>query len=351
MIFTDFYERDLWEYLRLSQKPLVLYGMGNGADKIISVLNSYGIEFADIFASDGFVRDKLFHGHKISSFSSLEEKHGEMTVLLCFGSERPEVLQNIKKISARQELYAPDVPVIGDGLFNSEYVKSNLSELKKIYELLADRQSKKTFENTVKYKISGKIEYLFDCEVERAEPYESFLKLSDDEVFLDLGAYNGDTVTDFARHVSDYRKIIAVEPDKKSFKRLAANTANLKKIRCESVGISSFCGTGSFGMKGGRGSSRNSLNTEISFSTVDDLALSEKPSLIKADIEGEEVNAITGARRVISEYRPKMLISCYHRTDDLIAIPNAVLNIRNDYKIYMRHFPSLPAWDINYYFV
>ena len=119
-------EQDLWRYLQSVKKPVVLYGMGNGADKIINVLNTYGIKISGVFATDGFVRDKCFHGFKLSSYSELKEQFGEMTVLLSFGSSRPEVLDNIKKISAEQELYAPDVPVYGDTLFNSEYLSLSL---------------------------------------------------------------------------------------------------------------------------------------------------------------------------------------------------------------------------------
>lgn len=342
---------EIWQYLRKTDKPIVLYGMGNGADKIINVLNSYSIPFRGVFASDGFVRDKLFHGYKISSFSDLEREFGEMILLLCFGSARGEVLENIRRISDRQELYAPDVPVIGEGLFDADYVASHRKQLEEVYCALADEQSRKTFENTVKYKLSGKLDYLFDCEVDENEPYDSFLKLGGDEVFLDLGAYNGDTVADFCNRACSYKKIIAVEPDKRTFKKLVANTADIENIRCACFGISSFCGKGGFGMRGGRSSSVKDADSEIEFITVDKLAFNEQPSFIKMDIEGEEVNAINGARDVIEEYRPKMLISCYHRTEDLFAVPEAVRAIRQDYKIYMRHFSSVPAWDINYYFV
>ena len=69
------------------------------------------------------------------------------------------------------------------------------------------------------------------------------------------------------------------------------------------------------------------------------------------DVEGEELSAIRGAEDTIFKSKPKMLISAYHRTDDFLKIPNAVLNIRDDYKIYLRHYPYLPAWDTNFYFV
>ena len=51
--------RDMWQTLRESTKPIVMYGMGNGADKILAVFSERGIEVADFFASDGFVRHQL----------------------------------------------------------------------------------------------------------------------------------------------------------------------------------------------------------------------------------------------------------------------------------------------------
>ena len=100
-------EQELWQYLEKTTKPIVLYGMGNGADKIINVLESKSIKFQGVFASDGFVRDKLFHGHKISSYNELKQSFGDMIVLLCFGSSLPNVIENILKIAAEQDLYAP----------------------------------------------------------------------------------------------------------------------------------------------------------------------------------------------------------------------------------------------------
>ena len=137
----------LWDYLKTAKKPIVLYGMGNGADKIISVLESRGIEYRGVFATDGFVREKYFHGLKLSSYGELKEKFGDMIVLLCFGSARPEVLTNIKRIAAEQELYAPDVPVYGRGLFTKKYASEHKKELEYVYNRLEDGLSRKTFES------------------------------------------------------------------------------------------------------------------------------------------------------------------------------------------------------------
>lgn len=342
-------ERDLWQHLKETDKPIVLYGMGNGADKIIRVLENKGISFDGIFASDGFVRNKIVHGLPLESYEILKNRFGQMIVLLCFGTHLPEVMGNIKKIANEQELYAPEVPVIGGGLFDKAYYDSRINEFGQICSLLADETSKKTFKNIIKYKISGKIDYLFECETDFDEPYKSFLKPQGGEIILDLGAYNGDTALEFSKTFPNYEKIIAVEPDKKTFKKLVANTDGLKTEN-HNVCISDFTGVGSFSMNAGRNSAIGE-GEEINVTTVDDLLKGEKVTLIKMDVEGEEARAITGAEKTISEYRPKMIISAYHRTEDFLEIPKNVLKIRNDYKIYMRHFPSLPAWDTVYYFI
>ena len=68
--------RDIWEYLANTDKPIVMYGMGNGADKILNVCNSKNIDIKDFFASDGFVRGHSFHGKRVLSYSETKEKYG-----------------------------------------------------------------------------------------------------------------------------------------------------------------------------------------------------------------------------------------------------------------------------------
>ena len=74
-------KEDLWQNLQKSNKPVLLYGMGNGADKIIKVLDGKGIKISGVFASDGFVRKKTFHGFNILSYSQAKEIFPDMTVL------------------------------------------------------------------------------------------------------------------------------------------------------------------------------------------------------------------------------------------------------------------------------
>ena len=102
----DFYpETDLWKYLSDSPKTVVMYGMGNGADKILKICDERGIRIADFFASDGFVRGHSFHGRTVLSYSAVKEKYGaeNIIVLLSFASSLPDVLALFDRVDAECE--------------------------------------------------------------------------------------------------------------------------------------------------------------------------------------------------------------------------------------------------------
>lgn len=344
-------KEDLWQNLQKSNKPVLLYGMGNGADKIIKVLDGKGIKISGVFASDGFVRKKTFHGFNILSYSQAKEIFPDMTVLAAFGSSRPEVLSNFKRIASQQEFYAPDVPVCGNTLFDIEYYQKNQTEFTELEDILFDDVSKTTLRCIVKSKLTGDINSLFDCETDEREPFEGFFKLSGNESYLDLGAYRGDTVSEFVSTVDSYNKIIAVEPDKKTFGKLKDFLCSVDKASAVNACVSDETGERAFCFDGSRGSKVSENGEKIKCVTVDFITAGMDCTYIKMDIEGEEIKALKGAENTIRNLKPKLKIACYHRSEDIIEIPKAVLSVRPDYKVYMRHTPSVPAWDTFYYFV
>ena len=74
---------DLWDRLAAEKRPIVVYGMGNGADKLFERLEKYGVTPSDIFASDGFVRGHSYRGMRVLSFSEIKEKYHDFVILLC----------------------------------------------------------------------------------------------------------------------------------------------------------------------------------------------------------------------------------------------------------------------------
>ena len=341
----------MWNYLKEQNRPIVIYGMGNGADKIIDTLADFDVTVSGVFASDDFVRGQTFRGFKVQKYSDLKQQFPNMIALVSFGTQRDEVLDNIKRIAQETEVLAPDVPVYGGGLFTLDYAKEHKSELQKVYNLLADEQSKKVFYNTVMFRITGKINYLFEIETTPQEAYENILKLNDKEVYCDLGAYNGDTIDEFLSVVESFEKIYAVEPDKKNFKKLFAKYGERENVELFNMASSENSGEIGFETNGGRHSVVNENAQKIPCISLDDALQGKSASYIKFDVEGMEEKALLGAKKTILNHKPKMLVSAYHKTDDYFRLPLLVNEIRDDYKIYMRHYKYIPAWDTQFYFV
>ena len=160
--------KDLWSYLEGENRPVVIYGTGDGADKIIDELTRRGLEslIKGVFASPGFVREgRVFRNFKVESFEEVMARLSDFIVLVAFGSPLPDVLKYVYSIEEKYELYAPDVPVCGGEVFDMDFAMRNKERLEKIYERLADEKSRECFKDLVNYKLSGRLEYLRNCEV------------------------------------------------------------------------------------------------------------------------------------------------------------------------------------------
>lgn len=343
---------DLWHSLKLKDKPILIYGMGNGADAIIEKLKKTDVQIDGIFASDEFVRGQSFHGFKVATYQEMKQKYCSFIVLVAFGTGRKDVISNVLKIASEQELYIPDAPVYGKTFFDDEYYNTHLNELHAIKDKFYDKRSINVFDNIIEYKKSGKIKPLFESEDCEDSAFNDIIQLSKNNRIFDLGAFTGDTAEKFSKYCPDYKEIIAVEPSQNNFNRLTENTKNMRDIKYENSAISYLNGTIFFGEEGGRNQSVYNGKNAVNSVTIDFLCKKYgKPDFIKFDIEGEELNGLIGGEETIKEYKPKLMISAYHRSEDIISIPNKVLSLRDDYKMFIRHFPCIPCWDTYYIFI
>ena len=357
---------DLWEYLSKTDKPIVMYGMGNGADKILNICEKKGIVISDFFASDGFVRGHSFHGKVVLSYSAVKEKYGEgnFIVLLSFASSLPEVIGNIQRIARECELYAPDVPVSGDNLFDMEFYLSHKTEFERVRELLADDQSRLVFDSVIKYKLTGRIEYLVECESEVDETYADILKADRFEYTADLGAYNGDTARELSGYSPKLKEIYALEPDRRNFRKLSEYSASEERFKVIPFNLAAWNKSEvlTFGAEGNRNSGvgqtlvngKTAKLTEVLADSLDNVIIrsnARRIDYIKFDVEGAEKEALEGCYKTIERFSPALLISVYHRSEDIFALPLQISERFPEYKLYLRKFRYIPAWDLNLYCV
>ena len=346
---------DLWNYLANTNKSIVMYGMGNGADKILAVCEKFNIEIQDFFASDGFVRGHFFHGKKVISYSEVKEKYGKenIIVLISFGSSLPDVLALFKKVNEECETYAPDVPVCGDNIFTLDFLNENSEKINTARSLFADELSKEIFDNVLLYKLTGKIDYLFAAECKREDTFK-LLGAKDFRSFADLGAYRGDTLEEMLSISSKLEYAYALEPDARTYKKLLAFCENYQgntKLYPQNIAAWSKKETLIFNSSSNRNSgafapTTNAKTIEIQANSLDNILDGASIDYIKYDVEGAEKQAIEGSVKTITKYSPALDISVYHRSEDIFELPILINNINPNYKLYLRRYPYVPAWDL-----
>lgn len=351
MAFADFFknEDDMWTRLARDGKPILLYGTGNGADKVLDEFDRLGIRAAGVFVSDGFARGQVFRGFNVTDYSSACAQFGDFTVVQSFGSGRREVIDNAEKISRAHTYYAADVPVYGDNIFNSEFVNKNIDKIEEVYALLYDEKSRFVYENLIKYKFTGLRKYLTACECAKQDMF-NLLNLAGGESYLDLGAYTGDTAAEFISLCPGYSSIIACEPDRKTFKKLEKNLSSVRDVRLINACVSDFDGEIMFNSGSGRGSAAGK-GAAVPAMRVDSIVGDENVTCLKADVEGAELDMIHGMAKTVLKSKPKMRIAAYHRSEDVFTIPLAVNRIVDGYKIHIIHTPHTLGWDTDFIFV
>ena len=369
-------ENTLWEYLKTAGKPVVLYGTGDGADKVLARLAETGVPVSGIFASDEFVRGQQFHGFTVQAYSELMVLQKKVIVLIAFASELPDVMERFYKLASVHETYAPHVPVFsGEETVTAAWIKKYERELQTVYERLADAVSRETFASVLNYKLSGKLSYLQACTTNRTEDLRTIFSFGREETYLDLGAYNGDTVQEFLQLTHGrYKKIIALEPDPKNFKKLTdfVRQNELKHITCLQAGVWNDCGSLELTGNGGRQSTfweadRSGFATQnlsqtcsmkkkvkkqqVNVVSVDAVLGNEHADYMKFDVEGVEKEALEGAAGHLvpdgNGALPKLLVAAYHHDEDIFALPLLLWKLQPEYQIYLRKHPYVPAWEIN----
>ncbi|MBE6555988.1 MAG: FkbM family methyltransferase [Ruminococcaceae bacterium] len=344
---------DLWQTLTAERRDILLYGMGNGADKILRVLEKKGVRVAGVFASDGFVRGHAFHGMPVRSFSDVCATYppGECVVLLAFGSARPEVLALIERVAARYPLFVPDVPVCGDTLFDAAFFSLHKGELCEARALLCDDESRRIFDLVLAYKLTGRLDLLLSaCHGE--DRARQLLELHTVRSMADLGAYNGDTIKEM-QTVAPLCFALAAEPDRRNFKKLSAwaKTADGLVIEAHAVAVLDRIGEACFDASGNRNAGlatgHNTKGVTVATSTPDALLSGRPVDYIKYDVEGAEAAALIGSRDTLATHSPRLRIACYHRSEDLFSLPLLLRDLVPGYRLFLTRRRSLPAWDLD----
>lgn len=332
---------------------VVFYGCGSMFHSVIDTWNTYICRKIDYCCdSDSVKWGNLFDGIKCISPQDLLAIKDRCAVFVTM-DEFKQVFCSLKKsgFPSVNTLYLFDI-MASDLLANHDHsvLAANLS---KTYGFLSDKQSIRVFEAIINRVLgSGENADIMSnvCEKNQYFPSDVF-KLSDHESFVDIGAFDGDTVRDFIyRTRAKFDHIFSFEMNEINFKLLKDNVKqmpNHDRIKVFNLGawdnecdITYNIGDSSSRIGGGE--------CKGHVVPIDTVLRNEKVTFIKMDIEGAEPNALIGAQQIIREQKPTLAICIYHDLKHLWEIPILMKKLVPEYNIYLRHYTNIERETVCY---
>jgi FkbM family methyltransferase len=235
----------------------------------------------------------------------------------------------------------------GDG----EIINANFDKILSVFQTLEDQLSKDIFSTFLRFNLTFKLNFTEYYDTETYFPL--YLEnLIDYSHFVDAGAFTGDTLKTWINHFKPQESrslfsYFAIEPSSEHFNELkeyidslpieVRNKISVEKCAAGSTEeILSLTGTGVTANLHSTLGPRE-LKEYVSVKKIDNLLSEQKPTIIKADVEGFEMALLEGARSTIKRYHPTLAISVYHNCYDIWEIPIWILNLDCGYKFYIRH--------------
>lgn len=349
---------------------LVLYGAGGLGRNTLAKLRNLGIEplaFADN-------NSRLWHqpvdGLKVLSAEEAAQKFGEKAVFVVtiwgagsshrFAQTKQYLLKlNCHKVVSFAFLFwkysDTFLPYYSLDLPHKIYLHTN--KIKKAFSLWADEMSRREYVAQLRWRMLLDFDNLPSAVSQKIYFPEDIFTVSSKEVFVDCGAYDGDTLKDFWQHQSSFAgRVIALEPDPNNFKKLEQYIYSLPDSIQQRVTLLPFAAGKQreklrFAATGTVSSAFTDKGTlEIDCVPLDELIDDYQPTLIKMDIEGAELDALVGAKKVIQKYSPLLAICIYHCQDHLWEIPLLIQDFYKDYRFFLRAH-SEECWDLVFYAV
>lgn len=328
---------------KINGKNAIIFGAGDCGHKIYDLLYGYGVKilcFCDNNTDGGL--DKIT-GLKILSQEELCDIIDDFVILICVLDE--DACKSICRQLLSLGFEKAQIHIMNQYFYwqTREYFESNIEKYKKAYQLLDDEFSKTVYLAKMKkvFLLSSILEIVSP---DKEEYFDEKIMLTDDEMFIDCGGFDGDTSVRFIEQCGgNYRGIVIFEPEICKKESIAKNMGSyhyelyLAGVWSENIKL----------YFDARGTSSSHISEQGGGRLIETIALDEavynkKPTFIKMDIEGAEQEALKGCKKIIQDYKPKLAICIYHKPEDLFEIPIMIKEMNPEYKLYVRQYAD--AW-------
>ncbi|WP_207636538.1 FkbM family methyltransferase [Desulfitobacterium hafniense] len=322
-----------WDLLPEYIEPdsfIVLYGAGEYARICAAILDSLGVSVGAFISKNPGEEDVQLSGRSIPVISLADyHKHGGNKVVGVAVSN-PVFYGEVMDTLQRENIRPCDV--VG------YYV---IEGYRKLWGALDEELSKLQLLDSMKYLVSYSrfFQHYFDKRILAA--------LTDHEVFLDAGCFDGQIILDFVRHSKGkYRHIYGFEANQAVFEKYQQVFSGLQNATIENIGLWSGDTELQFAVGDESGSSFLTEYYDKSYSmpvtALDNYFSSHKqedwPTFIKMDLEGADLEALRGAKKIIKAKHPKLALSVYHLTEHFWQIPELIKSYDSSYTFFLRHY-------------
>jgi len=340
---------------------IVLFGAGHVGRTILSGLRKVGIEPAAFVDNSTHLWNTSVEGVKVLSPEDAALRYGDkatFVITIWRGEATDRMAQReaqlvslgCRSVVTFQSLfwkyaevflphYAVDLP---------HRVHQQADEVRRASHLWSDDASRSEFLAQLRWRLLG--DFAMPDPVKHTVYFPLELcPLTDDEVFVDCGAYNGDSILSFLEQPKkSFQRIYSFEPDPANFTKLQKETSLLPErnlITLQRAALGARSGTVRFSGDGNEASSIGRGEMVVDCVALDEVLSETKPTYIKMDIEGAELDAINGARGIIQRHSPVLAICAYHLQDHLWKIPLLIQSINPDYSFFL-HPHLVEGWDL-----
>ena len=324
------------------------FGSEPGKRYILGI-NEYAHEVASLVNVDGFIDDYTEAGSWLGKpIVRLASVDPDSMVVSCVTANRPiTALVRLKAAGIRRycdyfslaNTSSGKLPLVHALAETRQDHGVNAVEYQWVRERLYDDESQHVFDSLMEFRLTGNLGAMAGFEYAADRQYfEPFIALDKGEVFVDGGGFDGYTSEEFARRCPDFAGIHFFEPSEKTLSAAKEKLAHLEHVHFHQLGLYDQRATLRFDADSGSASRISDTGGEtIEVACLDD-AVEGRITFIKLDLEGAEPNALSGSREHILNDHPKLAVAVYHHPAHFWQIPKLVLGMRDDYRVYLRHY-------------
>jgi FkbM family methyltransferase len=355
------------DLLAKADNRIVLFGAGNLGTKALRCLRSMGVEPLAFADSSELRWGTSMDGLLVLSPPEAAEKFGRsalfMVTIWSLGHNFRQTREQLRGLGCSQVISTSELrwkfadqmlPDFCQDVPHKLYEQAG--EVRRAASLWADEYSQLEYLSHLKWRGLGDLGILGPPDAEESYFLDSLYSIVPGDVFVDCGAYDGDTAKQVLRRTGDRACIFAVEADPANFRHLKEWTGTLdpevgRRITAYPVAVGARRGQLHFNATGDEGACiAEDGDVVVDCIPIDELLGENKPTFIKMDIEGFELEALEGARGVIQKYQPILSICVYHRQSDLWHIPLFIRSLVNDYRLFLRPH-DVDGWQLVCYAV